>query len=289
MKAATDCIPCMFKQALNTTREITNDPEIILTVMRRLAQHVASVDLNNTPAAVSQPVYRIVSEVTGVADPFMRQKQQSNALALRILPRARKAVMQAPDPLAAAIHLAAVGNMIDAGIGIAADGDVEGDILGMLELPFGVFDLGDFQAELGPGKRLLYLGDNAGEIVFDTVLVDLIRQTGTEVTYTVKSAPIINDATLEDAEIAGMADVAHVIETGSNDIGVCFPQASAEFVDAFTTADLILGKGHGNYETCNARPENIYFLLKAKCDMVANQLGVTLGDLVFKHAPSSGA
>ncbi len=282
MKAHPECIPCMFRQALNTTREVTDDPDVILAVMQQLSARVADLDLDATPAFISQAVYTIVSKVTGVADPFLEQKRESNALALRVLPVAREAVMAASDPLSAAVHLAAVGNMIDAGIGHP----VETDIMRMLELPFGIFDLDDFRAELGPGKQLLYLGDNAGEIVFDTVLVDLIGQTGTTVTYTVKSGPIINDATMEDAETAGITDFARVIETGSDDIGVYFPRASDAFREAFTSSDVILGKGHGNYETCNARPENLYFLLKAKCDLVAAQLDVDLGDLVFKHAPA---
>jgi uncharacterized protein with ATP-grasp and redox domains len=165
MKSQPDCIACMFKQALNTTREITDDPHIMLTVMQRLAQRVKDVDLDKTPSLNSQCVYEIVAEVTGVEDPFANQKQASNTLALKILPHVRERVMQSADPLAAAVHLAAVGNIIDAGIGHAAEIDIEEDILQMLDTPFGIYDIEDFRAELGPGKQLLYLGDNAGEIV----------------------------------------------------------------------------------------------------------------------------
>jgi uncharacterized protein with ATP-grasp and redox domains len=286
VKSQPDCIACMFKQALNTTREVTDDPDVILKVMRRVADTIDKVDLGRTPALNSQNVYNIVSDVTGIADPFADQKRESNSLALRVLPHIRDAVLQSDDPLAAGVHLAAVGNMIDAGIGHAAQVDIEADIMRMLDYPFGIFDLEDFSHELGPGKQLLYLGDNAGEIIFDTVLVDLIRNTGTQVTFAVKSAPIINDATLEDAATADMASRARVIETGSNDIGVNFANVSDEFRSAFELADVILGKGHGNFETCSERPENLYFLLKAKCDIVAAELGVNLGDLVFKHNPA---
>jgi uncharacterized protein with ATP-grasp and redox domains len=273
----------MFKQALNTVREITPDPDVSMAVLQRLAERVAVASLKGTPAFVSQAVYDVVTDVTGNADPFARHKRESNALALRILPHVRDAVMNAGDRLVAAVHLAAAGNVIDAGIGHAADTDVETEIMSMLDLPFGIFDIEPFRAELGPGKRLLYLGDNAGEIVFDTVLVDVIRETGTEIVYSVKSGPIINDATMEDAETAGMPDHTRVIETGSRDIGVNFDRLSDEFRDVMQTADIILGKGHGNFETCHQRPGNFYFLLKAKCDLVASELGVALGSLVLKH------
>jgi len=276
----------MFRQALDAAREVTDDPRLHLRVLQRLAERVTEINLDHTPALVSYDAYRVVSEVTGVADPYARQKRETNALALRLLPRVRDKAVHAADPLSAALHLAALGNTIDAGIGRTDPARIEAEIMRLLGRPFRVFDIDEFRAELGPGKRLLYLGDNAGEIVFDTVLADRIRGTGTAVTYSVKSGPIINDATREDARTAGMEAHAAVIETGSDDIGVNFERISGEFRAAFAGADVILAKGHGNFETCSGRPENLYFLLKAKCPMVAAELGVELNDLVFKHSPA---
>jgi uncharacterized protein with ATP-grasp and redox domains len=101
------------------------------------------------------------------------------------------------------------------------------------------------------------------------------------VTFAVKSGPIINDATMEDARQVRLTDLVPVIETGAGDIGVEWANVSDEFRRAFETADVILSKGHGNFETTEDRPENLYFLLKAKCEIVARALGVTLGDIVF--------
>jgi len=130
---------------------------------------------------------------------------------------------------------------------------------------------------------VLYLGDNSGEIVLDTILVEYLLKLGKKVTFTVKSAPIINDATLEDAHFAGIDRLARVIETGSNDIGVCWENASAEFISEFESADIIIAKGHGNFETCLGRKENIYFLLKTKCELVASELNVPLGSIVLSR------
>ncbi|MEI6219261.1 MAG: ARMT1-like domain-containing protein, partial [bacterium] len=137
--------------------------------------------------------------------------------------------------------------------------------------------------DLGPGRHLLYLGDNSGEIVFDTLLVEQILKTGTTVTYTVKSGPIINDATMDDAVVSGMTKLTKVIETGSDDIGVNWRRSSKQFKKAFSSSDVIIAKGHGNFETCDELPGNIYSLLKAKCNVVAAVLGVKLGDMVFHH------
>ena len=283
MKARPDCIACMFKQALNTIRILTDNTEPQTQVMRSLAHRVAdTLSLNKTPAALSQPVYEIITEITGVADPYENIKTETNRLALSLLPDLTNRVHNATDPLDAALHVAAAGNIIDMGIG--HEFDMEKDIIRIMDQPFTINAIEDFRTELRVNKNVLYLGDNAGEIVFDTILVEHIIKTGASVTFVVKSGPIINDATIIDAEISGMTKLVPVIETGSNDIGINWNNVSPEFRQAFETADIIIGKGHGNFETCNERSENIYFLLKAKCDMVAQALGVQFGDIVFKHS-----
>ena len=120
-------------------------------------------------------------------------------------------------------------------------------------------------------------------IIFDRILVEELLKTGVEIIFIVKSGPIINDAMMADARVAGLTDLVPVIETGSNDIGINVSRSSEEFLKAFKSADLILAKGHGNFETCCAFPQNFYFLLKAKCKVVAKELGVRMGDIVFKN------
>ena len=120
--------------------------------------------------------------------------------------------------------------------------------------------------------------------MFDRVLVEQLLAAGLKVTVVVKSSPIINDATMEDAEFAGITALCPVIETGSNDIGVGWRNVSRTFRRHVRGADILLGKGHGNFETCVGKRGNYYFLLKAKCDIVAAELGVKMGATVFKHA-----
>jgi uncharacterized protein with ATP-grasp and redox domains len=271
----------MFRQALNTTRVVTSDPAVQTRVLKTLARRLARFSLNQTPAALSQPVYEIVARVTGVKDPYARQKRETNDAALALLPSLERRIRRSADPLKAAIHLAAAGNIIDLGIGHAFD--LKRDVASLMGRPFTIDHFRDFQRELKPGRRLLYLGDNCGEIVFDRVLVEHLLARGVAVTFVVKSGPIINDATLSDARDVGLTDLCPVITTGSNDIGVGWSRVSAAFRRQVRQADLILAKGHGNFETCVGHPGNFYFLLKAKCDIVAKELGVKLGDTVLKH------
>ncbi|MCK5529296.1 MAG: DUF89 family protein [Kiritimatiellae bacterium] len=280
MKAEVDCIPCMFKQALNTARVVTDDPDVHREILAKVAERVAGLELSQTPAAMSQPAYKIVSEVTGVSDPYESAKAESNRIAMQLSEEFEEWVELTDDSLDAALHIAAAGNVIDLGAGHKFD--IEEDVRELMAQPFAVSSLDKFRAELKPGKKLLYLGDNAGEIVFDCLLVKQLLQHGVDVIFTVKSGPIINDATMRDANDVGMTDLVKVIETGGADIGVDWSNISDEFRAAFESADIIISKGHGNFETCNDRSENIYFLLKAKCELVADMLDVKLGDIVFK-------
>ena len=286
MQAKPECRDCCLRQMENTLRLLNVEPAARERAEARIADHVARASLLQTPAALSQPVYEVIAAMTGVADPYEQQKRENNRAALAILPDIEAIVDGSSDPLDAALHAAVAGNVIDLGIGQAFD--IEKDIVELMRRPFAIDALADFRGEIGKGRRLLYLGDNAGEIVFDTLLVKQILTTGTLVTYVVKSGPIINDATALDAEEVGMTRLAPVIESGGSDIGINWDNVSGEFLAAWNAADIVLAKGHGNFETCDDRPGNLYFLLKAKCDTVAAELGVTPGDIVFKHRGESG-
>lgn len=285
MKTQIDCIPCMFRQAINTARLLTDDQSVIRRILLRVADWTREISLDNSPAINSKPIYLMVSEVTGISDPYAQQKKATNRGAIALLPELRKFIRKSPDPLDAALHIAIAGNVIDMGIGHSFDFNREiEEILEIMNRKLGISDLPDLKKELRPGTRLLYLADNAGEIVFDRLLIEQLRNTGVKITLAVKSAPIINDATMEDARVAGLTRLVKVISTGGNDVGVNWNNISREFMNTVNNADIILAKGHGNFETCDDRPENFYFLLKIKCEMVANQIGGNLGDLIFKHS-----
>ncbi len=282
MKARPDCLACVHKQAENTARCATRDPELQRQVLRKVAEYAKTASLDQTPAALSYPLYGIVAEVTGVKDPYGKQKEETNRTALALAPDLKRLIEGSRDPLDTAVHVAAAGNIIDLGIGHAFD--IDQDVLAIVKQKFRINALEDFRKELGSGLKLLYLGDNAGEIVFDSLLVEHIVKAGARVTFAVKSGPIINDATMEDAAVAGLTELVEVIETGSNDIGINWKNVSGRFMKAVRNADVILGKGHGNFETCHDRPGNFYFLLKVKCRMVADELGVKVGDIVFSRS-----
>lgn len=282
MHAGPECIPCTFRQALAAMRQVTQDTKLQRDAMVKLSEWFSHADLDNNPSMVSQPAYTILSDLTGIADPYLERKNEGNRAALAVRDRVRNVITDAVDPLDMALHVAAAGNTIDHGIGHSFN--IEKDIIKKARTGFAVNDIMDFRKELAPGRKLLYLGDNAGEIVFDALLIEQILKTGTEVIFSVKSGPIINDATMDDAKETGMTDLVKVIETGGADIGINWNNISDEFRQEAETSDVIIAKGHGNYETCEDHPGNFYFLIQAKCDFVARTLGINLFDIAFRKS-----
>jgi len=284
MKSELDCILCLFKQGLNTARLVNADSQVHRKILNRIAAGVENINLDQSPAILSKHIYSIVSDVTGIADPYHAAKEHSNQEALRILPDVKRMIAESGDPLITALHVAVAGNVIDLGIG--HEFNLAEDVRTLASTPFAIDGSDEFRQELRPGYKLLYLGDNAGEIVFDRVLVEQFLKNNVNVTFCVKSGPIINDATMEDARTAGIPDLVPTITTGSDDIGINLEHSSKQFIDILNRADVVLAKGHGNFETCIDFPHNIYFLLKAKCDVVSRAIGVRTGDIVFKHKSS---
>ncbi|NLD49908.1 MAG: DUF89 family protein, partial [Clostridiaceae bacterium] len=172
-----------------------------------------------------------------------------------------------------------VGNIIDSAI--YRDIDIEGCVEKEIEKEFSICDLEHLENKLKHAKSLLIIGDNAGETVFDRVLIEEFLYL--DITYAVRSEPIINDATVKDACASGLDSCTRLISTGCNAPGLILDECSEEFLNIFNSADIVISKGQGNYESLSDQYKEIFFLLKAKCSVVSDKLGVNVNDYIFKH------
>ncbi len=278
MKAVVRCLACFVRQGARAAMLSTDDPALQHKALNETMRRIQGLSLDASPALLSDVVYAAVREVTGVADPFAALKDETNQHALALLPELRRKIETAADPLHTAIKVALVGNVID--LGIEHPYDLDRDLATILGSDLTVDHYADFARLLIDCRKLLYVCDNSGEIAFDTLLIERLKSF-TEIVASVKSGPVINDATMKDAQDVGLCDLVPVIETGAAAVGVDWTRASDEFKRAFDTADIILAKGQGNIETLDERPEEIFFLLKAKCNVIAEALGVREGDTLF--------
>ncbi|NPV47310.1 MAG: DUF89 family protein [Armatimonadetes bacterium] len=284
MKAAAACLPCMVSQAHNTAQYCTADPALQQAIIQEAMRAYSSVELDASPAVLSQIAYEICRRMTGVQDPFAEAKRQANEAALRLYPELRARLDQSSDPLRDALVLAVAGNIID--LGIAQEYDLVEDIVNQLERGFDREDLAGFRTAAGRAGRILYLADNAGEIVFDRLLIEVLGPK--RVTLMVKAGPIVNDVLRADTEQVGLAEMVQVVDTGSNFFGFPWEHISEDARNEFRAADLVISKGHANFETVSelgAEADKTWYLLKVKCNEVARQLEASCGDVVLiSHA-----
>lgn len=277
MKTNLDCLPCFMQQALNTARLATSDGNSIKKVLENIGSQLKDIPMHLTPAETGQIVYREVKKVTGVSDPYKALKKAHIREAKVLVPQLKKMVEQSDDPLLTAIRIAIAGNVID--LGINKTFDLVKDVEKILAQDFAIFDYDSFRQQLDGAQNVLYLGDNCGESVFDKILIEQINK---PVTFAVRSAPIINDVTMEEAIESGLDEVASLMESGCVAPGTILSQCTDTFMEAYHHADLIISKGQGNYEGLSEADRPIFFLLKAKCHVIAKDLGVHEGDIVLK-------
>ncbi len=186
------------------------------------------------------------------------------------------------DPLWTSTRLAIAGNVID--FGIFTSVDIEGTIIRALNNQLAVDDYSSFKNAISTEDKILYLVDNAGEIVFDRLLIETLSQLGKKIKAVVKGLPVINDSTMEDAEESGLIGVCDVIDNGSEAVGTILEWTSSAFQKVFNDAQLVISKGQGNFETLIGAEKKIFFLFQSKCDVVSKELGLSTGSMLLKKS-----
>jgi damage-control phosphatase, subfamily I len=284
LKTYLDCLPCLLNQALKAARAATDDEEVQRQVINTVAKMISEIPLDLKSAEIIQRAYRIIGEITGNNDPFHQSKVEANRTVLAIYPSLQKMAQYSPDRLFFACKMAIAGNSIDMGPNFEYD-SVESIIeAAASHLPLAVNNYNQFLSSLSNCQRILYLGDNSGEIVFDHLLIEEInRNRKLDICFVVRDRPVINDVTMDDALAVGMDRIASVVSSGSDAPATILSQCSAELQQLYHSADIIVAKGQGNYESLEGEPGNIFFLMRAKCPLVAKSLGINVGDCVFKR------
>lgn len=279
MRTYLDCIPCFFRQALETTRLAELPEEDQRQVLVELGQKLSGFSLRSSPPEIARYLYADIAARAG-RDPFKEVRENSNRQALELYPRLKHRIEDSSDPLRTAVRLAIAGNVIDYGTPGAFD--IIKEIEVVLGAEFGVFMFNEFQSALSRAGTLLYLCDNAGEIVFDRLLIEEIQNRyPIEVTAVVRGEPVLNDVIMKDAEQVGLDRVCRVISNGSNAPGTLIEDCSDEFLGIYRDADLVISKGQGNFETIWGEKKNIFFLFKIKCEVVAHHVRGKMGDTIL--------
>jgi hypothetical protein len=282
LKVEAECAACILSRAAAEAKEATTNPALRFRAMSELLRLMnREFRPTSVPADLGTKRDRLIKRISDNDDPYKRNKRISNEKALKLLPYARKIVEEGyaqQDRFKRACLCAIVGNIMEF--------DIPGHkfTFGSLRKSFReaakdlvVDDVGSIYELAKKARTVLFLTDNAGEIVFDTLLVEQLKNMGLTVIVAVKGGAIINDATLEDAEVSGMSKIADkIIATGTDAVGFALKEVSPEFLEVYNSVDLVFAKGMGYAETLTEyklkKPHALLF--RTKCNPVANYFGV---------------
>ncbi len=275
MKAAPACIPCVLGQVLRFAREVAEDDWLHRKVLEEAMKSLPGSDWGRTPAEVLTDAFAIARNTLRVQDPFATKRKELDLTAL--VRELRERLAQAEDPFAFATKAATAANVVDALM--LNNVDVALSIRALIDKGFAVGSADDLRTALEPVKKVLYVLDNAGEAAIDALLIDQIRKLGKEVTVAARRPGLAHDATLEDAEAAGIAGP--LIDTGQEPVLAATPVlCGPEYRAAFEAAELVVAKGSAAYETLVHERKDVIHLLHVKCEPVARTLGAGVSDLV---------
>ena len=281
MRVHLDCFPCFLRQSVIALRLGTRDTALQEKVLKAVLHEVEQSDTSRPPAYTTTFIHRKIRQLLQ-RDPFQEIKSEYNQIALALYPFLKKMVQESSDPLWTASRLAVAGNVID--FGIFTSVDIEGTVKRSLHSPFAVDDYHAFKDTLSDTKEVLYLLDNAGEIVFDRILIETMVAHGKRVLAVVKGSPVLNDCTKADAIEAGLAEVCEVIDNGSDAVGTILEWTSVDFQRKYAQMRFILSKGQGNFETVLDPKKTIVYLFQSKCEVVSRELGLSLGSMILKRS-----
>ena len=276
-----ECVPCFQRQVVDALRMSQVDDSAMRAILEKAIQALLSIQWDVCPPLMAQTVHSLVRRELGGIDPYWQVKKESNTKAQVLYTTLQSLVSSSPDPLSAAIRIAIAGNIMD--YGPSDSFDFEGTVNECLTQDIALGSTESLKNALSGASSLLYLADNAGEIVCDKLLLESIgaEYDLTSIVLAVKGGPILNDATREDAEQAGMLSLPSVslayINNGESGTG--YRRESPEFREYMNSFDVIIAKGQGNYEILSPYPD-IFFLLKAKCSLLAAHAGVPKGSLI---------
>jgi len=284
MKLHLDCIPCLVRQTLDAARNLELEDATARGLLRRILRLLPQLDWDLPPPVIAREIHRAIRDLTGDPDPYLRKKISDTETALELLPEAEEIVAASGHPFLTAVMFSIAGNAIDLGAKTASDVDVNEVFRNALVKPVDETAVNRLERAVRDAGNVLFLSDNAGEIVFDRPLLEEIGRE--KVVVAVRGAPVINDATLDDAERSGITERFQVISNGSDTPGTWLSDCSGAFVQQFEKADLVIAKGQGNYESLGNHPRTVFFLFLVKCPTISEKLGIPTGRYVIRKTPS---
>jgi len=284
MNITNDCVECIVGQIDKAVNILNIEKNLAQEIKNEVRKKSKSFSFENTPPLVAKDVYEYLAFKTNLKDPLETLKQESIKKASSYLPLIENKIKNSDDKLFTAIKAAVAGNVID--FATTKEFCLDEEINQIFDTDFSINDYKSFKNELKNSSELIVLADNAGENVFDKVLVKTLKEIypSIKIYYATRGKAIINDITTKEAFQVGIDKYCEVISSGVDTPGLEKSQASKSFLELFHNSPLILSKGMGNFECLESyKDKRVFFLFKVKCNVVANQISRNLGEIILKR------
>lgn len=297
MKPRPACLPCILQQTFRVAREASNDDWTQRKVLNDVMKGLGETDWNRSPADVLGDAIGKAREIFRAADPFAEHRAAVQEELASLAAEVRQRLATADDPFAFAVAAATAANVVDELI--LRPVDLAAQLWAGIDDGFALGRIDQLRDAVQGANRILYLVDNAGEVLFDAIVVEQLRQAGKRVRVVARGGGLLHDATLADVRGAGLEPaeaepdpalapdlqrLPDVIDLPHGVLGTPLPPAHKHLKEAIAEADLVIAKGSANYETFTAKQAKVptvVYLLRAKCEPVAQSLGVPVGSLVL--------
>ena len=280
MKINIDCIPCLIGHAIHVAKMVSDDELVRHVIIKKTLADAGNMDLTLTPPEQARMIHQMIKAASGIDDPYQDEKDNSTEFALKLMPTVREKIKNSKNKFETIVRLVIAGNVIDYGIRDFDLNNAKKQIFEVFDMPIDFEAIELLEKKMNEAKKIFYIADNCGEAVFDRLLIEKYSD---KITLGVRGEPILNDITPREIK-ASELDIVPYVHTGDTTPGVSMLHSSDEFLDAMHSADLVICKGQGNYETLNYYDQPIFFLLRVKCQIVADLIGnAKLGSLQVIH------
>lgn len=277
-----ECLICQVKALQKRMDKYEIAEEKRNTIVSKAISTIAGIDLDNSYSPeITRNILKELEKESDVKDPYGVEKKESNQALLARYNEFKKKVEESENKFDTALRYAIAGNIID--FGPTHRFDVDETIERVFQTSFAIDDSEALKAEIQKAKTILYLGDNCGEIVMDRLFLETIDHPN--VIFAVRNEPILNDATLKEAQEIGLHEVATLITNGDDAPSTLLHRVSKEFLEIYNSADLIISKGMGNFEgLMDESDPRLFYLLMIKCPVIGQKVGAEKGDFVVKRS-----
>jgi hypothetical protein len=283
MNIQQECVGCIINQSVRVAAAIKADAKLEKKLVSTVEQMSKSFSFSQTPPQIAADVYAKMAQIANKKDLYDEMKKLSTQKALSFVPFLEQKLAQSDDRLLTATKIAVAGNVID--LAAQVNFDLQEELEKIFAIDFAHNDFSSMKSALSQAASVLIIGDNVGEHIFDYIFAETLQKLypNAVIYYMVRGMPIINDVTMQEAKEAGFEKICTLVDSGVNTPGFDYARASKEAQKLYDSVDMVISKGMGNFESLSpTHRDDVYFLLKVKCNVVANFLGKEVGDIICK-------